>query len=162
MYLMSGSIVYTRIPKPRIIYFFLSLVLSVRFHALFIIRLETTQKLFKWPYFCLCSTWRQMNKQGKQISHPLSWQQSIQTKHIGSKPAYLKSNFNYKYVLANMVVSDSHNFNATQFGMTYIGMTYQVLFMPFGRFLLAVESLDLSQADKSILRVTSFPSFTKL
>ena len=121
MYLMSGSIVYTRIPKPRIIYFFLSLVLSVRFHALFIIRLDTTQKLFKWPYFCLCSTWRQMNKQGKQISHPLSWQQRIQTKHIGSKPAYLKSNFNYKY--SQIWLSLKANFIATQwqqFVMTYI------------------------------------------
>ena len=31
--------------------------------------------------------------------------------------------------------------------------------MSFDRFLLAVESRDLSQADKSIIRVSSFPSF---
>ena len=32
-----------------------------------------------------------------------------------------------------------------------------VLYMSFDKFLLAVESRDLSQADKSILRVSSFP-----
>ena len=32
----------------------------------------------------------------------------------------------------------------------------QVLYMSFDRFLLAVESRDLSQADKSIIRVSSF------
>ena len=31
--------------------------------------------------------------------------------------------------------------------------------MSLDRFLLAVESRDLSQADKSIIRVSSFPSF---
>ena len=34
-----------------------------------------------------------------------------------------------------------------------------VLYMSFDRFLLAVESRDLSQVDKSIIRVSSFPSF---
>ena len=34
--------------------------------------------------------------------------------------------------------------------------------MSFGRFFLAVESHDLSQADKSIMRVSSFFDFTKL
>ena len=34
-----------------------------------------------------------------------------------------------------------------------------VLYMSFDKFLLAVESRDLSQADKSIIRVSSFPSF---
>ena len=33
----------------------------------------------------------------------------------------------------------------------------QVLYMSFDKFLLAVESHDLSQADKSIIRVSSFP-----
>ena len=32
-----------------------------------------------------------------------------------------------------------------------------VLYMSFDKFLLAVESRDLSQADKSIIRVSSFP-----
>ena len=32
-----------------------------------------------------------------------------------------------------------------------------VLYMWFDRFLLAVKSRDLSQADKSIIRVSSFP-----
>ena len=35
----------------------------------------------------------------------------------------------------------------------------KVLYMSFDRFLLAVESRDLSQADKRIIRVYSFPSF---
>ena len=33
----------------------------------------------------------------------------------------------------------------------------KVLYMSFDKFLLAVESRDLSQADKSIVRVSSFP-----
>ena len=161
--MLFNARLYTGVTNPRIIHFFSE---SVSFCTFPCSMYHSVRRYLDTIYMALLlpmlNSWRQMNKQGKQISHPLSWQQSIQTKHIGSKPAYLKSNFNYKYVLANMVVSDSHNFNATQFGMTYIGMTYQVLFMPFDRFLLAVESLDLSQADKSILRVTSFPSFTKL
>ena len=32
-----------------------------------------------------------------------------------------------------------------------------VLYMSFDKFLLAVESRDLSQADKNIIRVSSFP-----
>ena len=35
----------------------------------------------------------------------------------------------------------------------------QVLYMSFDKILLAVESRDLSQADKIIIRVSSFPSF---
>ena len=34
------------------------------------------------------------------------------------------------------------------------------LYMSFDRFLLAVESRDLSQADKSIIRVSSFPNLS--
>ena len=34
---------------------------------------------------------------------------------------------------------------------------FLVLYMSFDKFLLAVESRDLSQADKSIIRVSSFP-----
>ena len=34
--------------------------------------------------------------------------------------------------------------------------------MCFDRFLLAVESRDLSEADKSVIRVSSFSIFTKL
>ena len=34
----------------------------------------------------------------------------------------------------------------------------KVLYMSFDKFLLAVESRDLSQADKSNIRVSSFPS----
>jgi hypothetical protein len=33
----------------------------------------------------------------------------------------------------------------------------KVLYMSFDKFLLAVESRDISQADKSIIRVSSFP-----
>ena len=36
----------------------------------------------------------------------------------------------------------------------------QVLYMSFDRFLLAVESRDLSQADKSIIRVSPFPTLS--
>ena len=36
----------------------------------------------------------------------------------------------------------------------------QVLYMSFDRFLLAVESLDLSQADKILIRVSSFPKLS--
>ena len=35
-----------------------------------------------------------------------------------------------------------------------------VLYMSFDRFLLAVESRDLSQAEKSIIRVSSFPKLS--
>ena len=35
-----------------------------------------------------------------------------------------------------------------------------VLHMSFDKFVLAVESCDLSQADKSIIRVSSFPKLT--
>ena len=35
---------------------------------------------------------------------------------------------------------------------------FTVLYILFDRFLLAVESCDLSQADNSIIRVSSFPS----
>ena len=38
--------------------------------------------------------------------------------------------------------------------------TLYVLYMTFDRFLLAVESRDLSQADKSIIRVSSFPKIS--
>ena len=37
---------------------------------------------------------------------------------------------------------------------------YYVLNMSFDRFLLAVESHDLSQANKSIIRVSSFPKLS--
>ena len=36
----------------------------------------------------------------------------------------------------------------------------QVLYMSFDRFLLAVESRDLSQADKILIRVSSFPKLS--
>ena len=36
----------------------------------------------------------------------------------------------------------------------------RVLYMSFDRFLLAVESRDLSQVDKSIKRVSSFPKLS--
>ena len=39
----------------------------------------------------------------------------------------------------------------------WAGMGLKVLYMSFDKFLLAVESRDLSQADKSITRVSSFP-----
>ena len=35
----------------------------------------------------------------------------------------------------------------------------KVLYMSYDKFLLAVESCDLSQADKSIIRVSSFPNW---
>ena len=37
------------------------------------------------------------------------------------------------------------------------GLEIKVLYMSFDKFLLAVESRDLSQANKSIIRVSSFP-----
>ena len=36
----------------------------------------------------------------------------------------------------------------------------KVLYMSFDKFFLAVESGDLSQADKSIIRVSSFPNLS--
>ena len=41
--------------------------------------------------------------------------------------------------------------------VTQIGKQAWVLYMSFDKFLLAVESRDLSQADKGIIRVSSFP-----
>ena len=41
-----------------------------------------------------------------------------------------------------------------------IQISYQVLYMSFDRFILAVESRDLSQAGKSIIRVSSFPKLS--
>ena len=38
---------------------------------------------------------------------------------------------------------------------------FQVLYMWFDKFLLSVESHDLSQADKILLRVSSFPKLSK-
>ena len=40
----------------------------------------------------------------------------------------------------------------------WITFSYKVLYMCFDKFLLAVESRDLSQADKSIIRVSPFPN----
>ena len=37
-------------------------------------------------------------------------------------------------------------------------LAYKVLYMCFDRYLLAFESRDLSQADKSFIRVSSFPN----
>ena len=39
-------------------------------------------------------------------------------------------------------------------------MVTKVLYMSFDRFLLAVESRDLSQADKILIRVSSFPKLS--
>ena len=36
-------------------------------------------------------------------------------------------------------------------------ITFEVLYMSFDKFLLAVESRNLSQADKGIIKVSSFP-----
>ena len=36
----------------------------------------------------------------------------------------------------------------------------QILYMSFDKFLLAVESRDLSQADKSIIGMSSFPKLS--
>ena len=41
--------------------------------------------------------------------------------------------------------------------LDFIAKSTQVLYMSFDKLLLAVESRDLSQADKSIIRVSSFP-----
>ena len=49
-----------------------------------------------------------------------------------------------------------------QFFTFLLPTTARVLYMSFDKFLLAVESRDLSQADKSIIIVSSFPNFPKL
>ena len=41
--------------------------------------------------------------------------------------------------------------------MNYDGHVCYVLYMSFDKLLLAVESRDISQADKSIMRMSSFP-----
>ena len=43
------------------------------------------------------------------------------------------------------------------YGSKKVKFLVTVLYMSFDRFLLAVESRDLSQADTSIIRVSSFP-----
>ena len=43
---------------------------------------------------------------------------------------------------------------------TNVLLITRVLYMSFDRFLLAVESRDLYQADKSIIRVSSFPNLS--
>ena len=47
-------------------------------------------------------------------------------------------------------------FDCSQFVLAKIVQETKLLYMCFDRFLLAVESRDLSQADKSVLRVSSF------
>ena len=42
---------------------------------------------------------------------------------------------------------------------SFVSVT-EVLYMSFDRFLLAVESRDLSQADKILIRVSSFPKLS--
>ena len=42
-------------------------------------------------------------------------------------------------------------------GFQNLGYKTRVLYMSFDKFLLAVESRDLSQTDKSNIRVSSFP-----
>ena len=50
---------------------------------------------------------------------------------------------------------------SSHFEALYIARkTFEVLYMSFDKFLLAVESRDLSQADKSIIRVSSFPKLS--
>ena len=41
-----------------------------------------------------------------------------------------------------------------------LGYKIRLLYMSFDKFLLAVESRDLSQAEKSIIRVSSFPKLS--
>ena len=41
-----------------------------------------------------------------------------------------------------------------------VSLLSEGLYMSFDKFLLAVESRDLSQADKSIIRVSSFPNLS--
>ena len=45
-------------------------------------------------------------------------------------------------------------------GRMWLDLLIRVLYMSFDRFLLAVESHDLSQADKIIIRVSSFPKLS--
>ena len=47
-------------------------------------------------------------------------------------------------------------FNVLKFGF-FLVKGIKVLYMSFDKFLLAVESRDISQADKSNIRVSSFP-----
>ena len=46
------------------------------------------------------------------------------------------------------------------FFLSLFFLFFKVLYMSFDKFLLAVESRDLSQADKSIIRVSSFPKLS--
>ena len=54
--------------------------------------------------------------------------------------------------------SGNHNSIINYHWKTSLILKTEVLYMSFDRFLLAVESRDLSQADKSIIRVSSFPN----
>ena len=47
-------------------------------------------------------------------------------------------------------------YGSTGYGVSSQGYKIRVLYISFDKFLLAVEIRDLSQADKSIIRVSSF------
>ena len=67
-------------------------------------------------------------------------------------------NYYFKTILENAdskMVQLLHNAHKV---MVYVAFVSNALYMSFDRFLLAVESRDLSQADKNIISVSSFPS----
>ena len=58
--------------------------------------------------------------------------------------------------MASAVRTLPHEFQS----MMYWAKQTRVLYMSFDKFLLAVEPRDISQADKSIIRVSSFPKLS--
>ena len=65
-----------------------------------------------------------------------------------------KINRLYKLLFYSIYQAYDNNFVAHQ------EASPRVLYMSFDKFILAVESRDLSQADKSIIRVSSFPKLS--
>ena len=68
----------------------------------------------------------------------------------------------HKYILMFCFICDKIYWNLTEYtncDSFHFGLSWllsKVLYMSFDRFLLAVESRDLSQVDKSIIRVSTF------
>ena len=120
--------------------------------------------LFKWPYFCLCSTLEDKltNRENKLATLYLDSKASRPSALGPSLPFWNRILISTrKYGCLWKPILSTHNDNNLVWHIVF-GMTYQVLYMSYDKCLLTVESCDLCQADKSIIRGSSFPNFTKL
>ena len=71
---------------------------------------------------------------------------------------YLRSRLALRFVYSEIKISIGLFF--TRINKERCLRLNKVLYMSFDKFLLAVESRDLSQANKSIIRVSSFPKLS--